>query len=105
MKATLALLLLVWVSTPSIAAPEGTQLDIYAKDCPERTALRWCRPMLKEQGWQLKYAKESPRELMDKSYIYEVWVKDEVALVCLFEGGRGGIGRDDCISIPKAASD
>jgi hypothetical protein len=65
--------------------------------CPEPTTIaRWCPPQLSKEGWKLKYKSESPRDLMDSSWLYEVWVREQVAVVCALVSGRGGIRINDC---------
>jgi hypothetical protein len=68
----------------------------YPDSCPESTATRWCPPLLSKEGWKLRYEAESPRDLMDVYWKYEIWMREQAAVVCIFKGGRGGIRVNDC---------
>jgi hypothetical protein len=65
-------------------------------NCPEKSAARWCPPVLSKEGWKLRYEAESPRDLMDIYWRYEIWIREPVAVVCIFEGGRAGIRVNGC---------
>jgi len=68
----------------------------YPNSCPERTATRWCPPLLSKDGWKLRYEAESPRDLMDVYWRYEIWLRERAAVACIFQGGRGGVRVNDC---------
>jgi hypothetical protein len=81
----------------------GAQAQIspsFYSACPERTTIaRWCPSQLSKEGWKLKYQSESPRDLMDSYWRYEVWIREQVAAVCALIGGRGGIRVNDCTEL------
>lgn len=58
--------------------------------CPGKPAsARWCPDQLSKEGWTLKYRSESPQDLMDAYWLYEVWTREKLAVVCVQLGGRG----------------
>jgi hypothetical protein len=44
---------------------------------------------LSKEGWKLKYESVSPRDLMDVSWRYEVWVRERAAVLCGLSANRG----------------
>jgi hypothetical protein len=70
--------------------------DFYADGCPESLVTRWCPPLLSKEGWKLRYKAESPRDLMDVYWLYEIWMRERAAVVCAFLGGRAGIRENGC---------
>jgi hypothetical protein len=68
-----------------------------SKSCPDRTTGGvWCPSQLSKEGWKLKYQSDSPRDLADAYWRYEVWAREPVTVVCALVGGRGGIRVNDC---------
>lgn len=82
----------------SAANAASSKADWSYEDCPEKTQTRWCAPMMKSGGWQLKYRSTNPADLTDVYWQIEVWVKGADALVCELKGGRGGIRSNGCYS-------
>jgi hypothetical protein len=82
----------------------GFSAGAYAQDtsafhpdsCPEETATRWCPPLLSKEGWKLRYESESPRDLMDLYWKYQIWMREQAAVACILVGGRGGIRVNNC---------
>ena len=69
----------------------------FHKACPDaKTTERWCPPQALNEGWKLKYKSESPKNLADKYWRYEVWVHNEAAAVCMFLGGYAGTKINYC---------
>ncbi len=68
-------------------------------DCVDRTSAHWCPSQAGQQGWKLTYKSESPRDLMDKYWNYEIWMRADAAVLCMFEEGRGGIRVDRCFDL------
>ena len=65
--------------------------------CPKAsTVASWCPDQLSKEGWTLKYMTESPLEMMDLYWRYEVWTREKLAVVCALVGGRGGLRVNDC---------
>ena len=65
--------------------------------CPERKTIdNWCPAQLVKDGWKLKYETESPRDLADSYWRYQVWTRERLAVVCALVGGRGGIRINGC---------
>jgi hypothetical protein len=73
----------------------------YPDSCPESTDTRWCPPLLSKEGWKLRYEAESPRDLMDVYWRYEIWLRERAAVACIFQGGRGGIRVNDCTTLKE----
>ena len=48
---------------------------------------RWCPSQLSKDGWKLRFKSESPKDLMDKFWKYEVWIRAQSAVVCALEVG------------------
>jgi len=70
--------------------------------CPEaQTLASWCPAQLSQQGWTLKYKSESPQDLMDAYWRYEVWTREGSAALCEFNGGRGGPKANRCIELSE----
>jgi hypothetical protein len=69
--------------------------------CPESTGTNWCAPLLSNEGWRLRYKSESPSDLMDLFWRYEIWVKEKAAVACIFEGGRGGTRINRCQTLSE----
>jgi hypothetical protein len=67
-----------------------------SENCPESTAAGWCPPLLSKEGWKLRYKTENPPNLMDVYWRYEIWMREQAAVVCIFEGGRAGIHVNGC---------
>jgi hypothetical protein len=51
---------------------------------------------LSKEGWKLKYESVSPRDLMDLSWRYEVWIRERAAVLCGLSGSRGGRKMNFC---------
>jgi hypothetical protein len=65
--------------------------------CPDGTTIAsWCPAQLSKEGWKLKYETESPRDLMDAHWRYEIWVGEQSAVICALVDGRGGVRVNDC---------
>jgi hypothetical protein len=76
----------------------------FRKACPEaKTVERWCAPQAVSEGWKLKYKNESPPNEMDGYSRYEVWVRDQVAVLCMFVGTRGGTRINYCSELSEAS--
>ena len=70
--------------------------------CAERQTLAsWCPVQLSQEGWSLKYETESPRDLMDSHWRYEVWTREQSAVVCALVDGRGGIRVNACTELSE----
>jgi hypothetical protein len=78
----------------------GAQAQIspsFHSACPEsKTVANWCPAQLSQEGWKLKYETESPRDLMDSFWRYEVWIRERTAIVCALVGGRDGLRINGC---------
>ncbi len=80
------------------ALAASSKADWSNEDCAEKTQARWCAPMMRQGGWQLKYRSTNPEDLTDVFWNIEVWVKGGDALVCELKGGKGGIRSNGCYS-------
>lgn len=80
------------------ALAASSKSDWSYEDCPERAQARWCAPMMKSGGWQLKYRSTQPEDMPEVYWLIEVWVKGPDALVCELKGGRGGVRSNGCYS-------
>jgi hypothetical protein len=89
-----AFILAVFVFGSYANAQESS--DFSSDNCPEKTAARWCPPLLSKEGWKLRYKTESPQDLADAYWRYEIWMRGPAAVVCIFEGDRAGIRVDGC---------
>jgi hypothetical protein len=61
-----------------------------------RLSIVWCPDQISKEGWTLKYKTESPQDLMDAYWRYEVWTREKMAIVCVQSGGRGGMRINSC---------
>jgi hypothetical protein len=88
------LLLLVSMVGAALAAPD---LSGFSREgCPEASAQNWCASKLRAGGWRLRYESKSPPDLMDAFWNYEIWARGRDTVLCMFIGGRGGIGVNTC---------
>lgn len=76
----------------------SSKADWSYEDCPEKTQARWCAPMMRSGGWQLKYRSTQPDDMPDVFWLIEVWVKGPDALVCELKGGKSGVRSNGCYS-------
>jgi hypothetical protein len=76
----------------------------FTKACAERTTIaNWCPTQVKSEGWKLKYETENPRDLADAYWRYEVWVRDQSAVLCVLVGGRSGILINHCEELSEVS--
>jgi hypothetical protein len=65
--------------------------------CPNSSTIdSWCPAQLSKEGWTLKYRTQSPKEMADASWRYEVWTREKLAVVCVMEAGRRHIRMNGC---------
>ena len=68
--------------------------------CPgSQSSARWCPGQISKEGWALKYKTESPQDLMDVYYRYEVWTREKLAVVCVQRSARGGGRVNSCTEL------
>ncbi len=80
---------LATMSTAGAAAqPLPNAFD--TQDCPEPSVFRWCASQAKRSGWTVTHRDQSPADLMDVSWLYELWQRDRAVVLCMYSGGRGG---------------
>jgi hypothetical protein len=72
------------------AAAQSMHQAFNSQDCPERTTLRWCASQAKQNGWVVTHRNQSSPDLMDASWLYELWQRDRDVVICMYAGGRGG---------------
>jgi hypothetical protein len=94
----------IMLSAFGVAGAAQAQLSPAFQRCPgEMTkAFNWCPAQLSQEGWRLKYETESPRDLMDSYWRYEVWIRERLAVVCAMVGGRSGIRINGCKELKEA---
>jgi hypothetical protein len=100
-----AVLQVIFAATFGIIGGAQAQISpSFYSACPERTTIAsWCPAQLSKEGWKLVYETESPRDLMDASWRYEVWIREPLAVVCALVGGRGGIRVNNCRELSEVA--
>jgi hypothetical protein len=70
--------------------------------CPgKRASASWCPDQISKEGWTLKYKTESPQDLMDVYYRYEVWIREKLAVVCVQRGVRGVDRVNSCTELSE----
>ena len=86
----------ILAATVGLAGGAHAQLSpSFLSACTEKAA-SWCPQRISREGWTLKYEAESPKDLMDAYWRYEVWTREKLAVVCVLAGGRGGIRMNGC---------
>jgi hypothetical protein len=72
-----------------------------ASGCPERTVAVWCPSQAEQQGWNVKFKSETPHEMADAYWKFEVWVRERDTILCMLEGGRVRINR--CVPLQEVS--
>jgi len=75
--------------------------SFHAACADEPTLASWCPAQLSREGWSLKYKTESPPDLMDAHWRYEVWIREQLAVVCALVDGRGGVRVNACTELSE----
>jgi uncharacterized protein YbdZ (MbtH family) len=71
------------------------------QDCPERTVHRWCASQARQDGWTVTHRNQSRQDLMDASWLYEIWRRDRDVMLCMYSGGRGGDRVNYCLPMSE----
>jgi hypothetical protein len=78
---------IVVFGSAAMAQPAASPFN--TKDCPEPTLASWCASTASAQGWKLQYESKSRPDMMDASWLIELWIRGREAMLCEFQSGRG----------------
>jgi hypothetical protein len=93
----LALIVIFAGVVGAVVSADAQLSQSFRSACTEkRTVASWCAQGVSREGWTLKYRAESPGDLMDAYWLYEVWTREKLAVVCVLTGGRGSISMNAC---------
>ena len=80
----------------TVSSAHAVLPNSFLSACAEKSTIGWCPKGASREGWTLKYQAESPKDLADAYWRYEVWTREKLAVVCVLSGGRGGVRMNAC---------